>query len=413
MANTLYVVVYSSALSPPSSTQIAAGQDVNGTALPAGQAQSQSVSTADDYSFNITGLTAGTSYKASFWHDEADPADVETTAEFRTWYDHEESLTGALTTTGTLAPKITLHQSVAGALQSGGSLADTFTAGPITYTEALTGAMLSGGELAPVVGYAQDMAGDLQSAGDLADTFTSTGSYQEAFSGALQSGGDMGLTYAARAPLSGDMAAAGALVPVLTSSITQIGALSSGGALVAVIAYRRDLTGAMQSGGDLADTFTGGTGDYSESMTGALVTGGELVPVVQWGVVHGGLLTLGGSLADVADVVDCTDPPVYTLFDKAQSRLNAVVLRQFGESVTFPALGLTVTAVLQRNADQVPAAGARPGVPRDELRVRHTDICAHDIDQGIAVTVRGKAYRVVSVEPGIHGMTRLGIRRTH
>jgi len=100
-----------------------------------------------------------------------------------------------------------------------------------------------------------------------------------------------------------------------------------------------------------------------------------------------------------------------TAFDAAKNRLNAAILRQFGETVLFGAV--EVTAVLQRASDQVPAGGARPSLARDELRVLDTDIASLTIEQGDAVTVRGTAYRVVSVEPGIHGMTRLGIRRTH
>lgn len=109
--------------------------------------------------------------------------------------------------------------------------------------------------------------------------------------------------------------------------------------------------------------------------------------------------------------VDCTAPPTYTLFDDARNLLHAAVLRQFGEEVIFSSKSLTVTSIFRRVPDAIPAAGSRPGVPRDELRIKETDICAHGIDQGEPVTVRGVSYKVVSVERTKHGMTRLGIRR--
>ena len=82
MADTLYIVVYPSALATPSNTQIAAGQDVNGAA--AVYASSLTTGVTNTYSFNVTGLAAGTSYKASLWHDDASAADIETTAAFVT-----------------------------------------------------------------------------------------------------------------------------------------------------------------------------------------------------------------------------------------------------------------------------------------------------------------------------------------
>ena len=82
MADTLYIVVYPSALAAPSNTQIAAGQDVNGAA--AVYASSLTTGVTNTYSFNVTGLAAGTSYKASLWHDDASAADIETTAAFTT-----------------------------------------------------------------------------------------------------------------------------------------------------------------------------------------------------------------------------------------------------------------------------------------------------------------------------------------
>ena len=82
MADTLYIVVYPSALAAPSNTQIAAGQDVNGAA--AVYASSLTTGVTNTYSFNVTGLAAGTSYKASLWHDDANAADIETTGAFVT-----------------------------------------------------------------------------------------------------------------------------------------------------------------------------------------------------------------------------------------------------------------------------------------------------------------------------------------
>jgi hypothetical protein len=111
VANTLYVVVYSSALSAPTSTQIAAGQDVNGSA--AVFADSQTTTVTNPYTFPVTGLTAGVSYKASFWHDDADPSDIETTDAFTTF--------NAITGTGALT-------SANSSLSAFGSLAGTVTA---------------------------------------------------------------------------------------------------------------------------------------------------------------------------------------------------------------------------------------------------------------------------------------------
>lgn len=104
---------------------------------------------------------------------------------------------------------------------------------------------------------------------------------------------------------------------------------------------------------------------------------------------------------------------IYTQFDEPVNALHEAILSQFGEEVTFSGIGLTATAVFKRYKDDVPGGGARPGVPRDELRVKQTDIDAHDIAQGTVVTVRGQAYKVISVERTKHGMTNLGIRRAH
>jgi len=93
MADLLYVVVQPSGTAAPSVAQVKAGQD--GTGSTATYASSQTASTTQAYTFNATGLTAGTEYTAYFvWSDGTNDTAVFTGSTFTT-----ESAGDALTAT--------------------------------------------------------------------------------------------------------------------------------------------------------------------------------------------------------------------------------------------------------------------------------------------------------------------------
>lgn len=109
----------------------------------------------------------------------------------------------------------------------------------------------------------------------------------------------------------------------------------------------------------------------------------------------------------------CTSPQERRLFDRADLKRNNSLLRVFGETVEFTALGLSVKAVYVRGGDRVPVAGLNPREARDRIVCKTTDVCSYGIDQGESVTVRGATFTVTGDDPGINGMTTFYLRRVN
>lgn len=107
---TLYVVVYAAALGAPSTTQIAAGNDVNGA--PADWDNNGTAWTGSGQQVDASGLTSSTSYKSSavvYDSGSATYSNVVTSAAFDTLYTHPTlSLATAIDVTATsFKPRVT------------------------------------------------------------------------------------------------------------------------------------------------------------------------------------------------------------------------------------------------------------------------------------------------------------------
>lgn len=120
--------------------------------------------------------------------------------------------------------------------------------------------------------------------------------------------------------------------------------------------------------------------------------------------------------ADVSAISGIAEPlplPEFCRPTRHEQLAMDSAIRVFGEDMVFPGWSLTVKGLLLNDRQETPMGGFGANMAGYHAKVRCADLGTNQPEQGTAMTVRGSAYKVVSVDPGIHGMTRLTIRRDH
>lgn len=278
---TLYHVIYPAAMSEPSATQIKAGQNASGGAATASGNAAASLA-GGEYIFDVaSGLSAATSYKASFvWSDGTENSNVVTSAAFGT------------DNTGTLSQSIgTITVSGAGTISIAGTLSQSIG----TVSLSATGVTVVVGTLSQSIG-----------------TIGLSASGANLVSGALsQSVGSVSLSALAQAIASGSLSqpVGSVSLSALAQAIATGELSSSVGALGLTGAAQAAVSGALGSSvGEVQISALGGvlvTGTLSSSI-------GELALAAD-GTVSGQEVfgTLDSSIGDIAlsaatGVVDVT-----------------------------------------------------------------------------------------------------------
>lgn len=156
---TLYYVIYPSAKSAPSATQVKTGKDADNSAAAASGSESARDTAGEQvFASAATGLTGGTSYKVSFvWSDGTNDSNVVVSSAWATWN------TGALAATESGSDAA----AIAGDVLVSGTLAATESGADVA---ALAGKVLVSGSLAATESGADTaaIAGQVLVAGSLA-----------------------------------------------------------------------------------------------------------------------------------------------------------------------------------------------------------------------------------------------------
>ena len=231
---TLYYVIYPSAKSAPSATQVKTGKDAdNSAAAASGSESAQDTAGEQVFASAATGLTGGTSYKVSFvWSDGTNDSNVVVSSAWATWN------TGALAATesGSDAAAIAGDVLVSGSLAATESGADVAAlAGKVAVRGALA-ATESGSDTAAI-------AGKVFVSGALAAT--ETGDDTAAIVGSVGVSGSLDATESGAdvAAFTGTVAVSGTLDATEAGSDT---------AVIAAVALVQGSLDATESGSDTA-----------------------------------------------------------------------------------------------------------------------------------------------------------------
>lgn len=374
---TIYHVVYPSALGEPSTTQIKAGQNASGGAAVATDNDPAPASSGEYVFSAATGLSSGTSYKASFvWSNGTNDSNVVTTTAWQTTavYDDDVADSGALTDAaaammllvGSASDSGVLTDTASGqrvsgdAISDSGALTDTAAgglvlAGSVSDSGALTDAVTGVVSVAEVV--SDSVAGSdaaastwvvgesVTDAADITDQVTGVGIWLEAASDSAA------VTDAAMDTLASvdSLADSVATTDTATAALVVAEVLSDSAEATDSAAGQAIYAEAVSDSADLSDTATGDSGfdasvvdsaEASESVSTSLIASDALADAAE---SLDGVVVTAVYQEIVSDTLSATESVVesvggHSYFESVEDALEAsdstlATLLSFGASV--------------------------------------------------------------------------------
>lgn len=315
---TLYYVVYPSAKSAPSATQVKTGKDAdNSAAAASGSESAQDTAGEQVFASAATGLTGGTSYKVALvWSDGTNDSNVAVSAGWTTLSaaQFEGAAAAAAAASGALSTQITLEgaavvaATATGAISTGINLVGAAASVTLAGGTLTTQIRLAGGAIAAAVASAGlttaiQLAAQAQGGAAAAGALT-TGSAQplegHALAAALASGA---LTVQIR--LAGAAVARAVVSGVLSTQISVAGAAAAGASAQGSLTAQITLTGAAAAaaaayGALSTDIRLGGAAVGQASAQGSLTTSVQMVGAAIARALASGNVSVGAMLAGAA-----------------------------------------------------------------------------------------------------------------